>query len=187
MHNLSRMTRLRIALSVLALSLTLVACAADSGVTSDDDPVTADGIGTSPSDPVVVCEASADGYPVRCKASPDAVRAVHVQPCGLWWSPGTPELAVARHAAAPTDPDMAQIALPDGLSCSALLAAAPAVVTSQGGAAVVYYVNAPALAEKPIKPDTRWCAWPPSYTNPDAACCTSECVQTGTETVCSSN
>lgn len=40
---------------------------------------------------------------------------------------------------------------------------------------------------KPIKPGTRWCAWPPSCTNPDAACCTAECVQIGTETLCSND
>ncbi len=43
------------------------------------------------------------------------------------------------------------------------------------------------VAGKPIKPGTRWCAWPPSCTNPDAACCTAECVQIGDQTVCSND
>lgn len=186
----------RIALSTLLACLTLTACAGyDNGVTADDvqaddDPVAApgddNGIGTSPSDPLVTCEASA-GAGVQCKLSAAGARAVHVQPCGLWWSPSTATLAVARRDAAPTDPDMAQLALPGGLSCSALIASAPAVAASQGGATVVYYVSAPGFTEKPIKPGTRWCAWPPSCTNPDAACCTSECVQIGDETICSND
>lgn len=174
----------RIALSMimaLALSMFALACSSDpAGVTaddvvSDDEPAQADGIGTSPSDPLISCEAPT-GSAVHCKLS-EGARFAHVQPCGLWWSPGVSELAVARHDAKPTDPDMAQLALPGGLSCSALIAAAPAVVASQGGAAVVYYVNAPGLvSEKPVRPWTRWCAWPPSCTNPDAACCTATCV-----------
>lgn len=192
------MTRLRIVLSTLALSLTLFACAADdSAVTADDEPTAvsaptpdegADGIGTSPSGPVLSCEAPANGSAVNCKMSYAGARASHVQPCGLWWSPVSIALADARHTAAPTSPDMAQLALPGGLSCSALIAAAPAVVSSQGGADVVYYVSAPGLvAEKPIKPGTRWCVWPPSCTNPDAACCTAECVVIGDQTVCSND
>ena len=88
---------LRIVFSLLLISC---ACAAPSEV-SDDDPNTADGIGTSPSEPA--------SKPLECP--PD--------PCGLW-------LTEARHAARPDAPDAVQYARPGGLSCAWLLASAPA-------------------------------------------------------------
>lgn len=115
----------RSVLSCLALSLLLGACAPDSGVTADDDPITANGIGTSPSDP----------GPVQF----DALGAI--KPCGLWIAASL-DLAEARHAAAPASPDMAQYPLPGGLACSALVAAVPAVQASRGGVAVVRYFDA---------------------------------------------
>lgn len=141
----------RIVLSSFVLCLVLTACASRDSLNDDivdlqspEPPPEDNGIGTSPSGPIMICEASPDGLSVQCEgAAAPSARAAHVLPCGLWWSPTSTALAVARHDAAPTDPDMAQLALPGGLSCSALLAAAPAVVASQGGAAAVYYVQAP--------------------------------------------
>lgn len=56
----------RIVLSCVLFSL--VACASDPGATADDDPASADGIGTSPSDPegLVALEALIGTVPDAC-------------------------------------------------------------------------------------------------------------------------
>lgn len=117
----------RIVLScLLLLGLLVFAC---------DAPTENPGIGTSPS-------VEADDEPVTSLESP----LVAVRPCGLWIA-ATPALAELRYQQAPAQPDMKQFALPGGLSCSAMVAAKPAVEASWGGAAVVYYVaNAPLAA-----------------------------------------
>lgn len=110
----------RIVLSaLLLLGLCMSAC----------DEYVAQGIGTSP---------SADDDPVAVHAAP----VEHVQPCGLWVG-ASPAAAEARATAAPTEPDMVQLPRPGGLSCSALIAAQPAVEASYVGYSVVRYVGAP--------------------------------------------
>lgn len=91
----------------------------------------------------VAMVACTDGEPVDSAQS-----AISAYPCGLWVAQ-TDVLAEARHAAAPTNPDMVQLWLPDGLSCSALILATPAVILSWhggDGAAVIHYVHAPGAA-----------------------------------------
>lgn len=67
-------------------------------------------------------------------------------PCGLWIA-ATPEAADARWKAAPTNPDMVQLALPNGLACVDLIVATATIEANWhgGGHAVVHYVHAPGV------------------------------------------
>jgi hypothetical protein len=115
----------RIVLSALAVSLLcLVACAPEGAKPADDDPAPAlveTGIGTSP---------SGDLQASVCSPAPES--------CGIWVA-DTKSEAELRHAAAPRQPDAQVWALPGGLSCAALNAAAPAAVANRGGGAFVLY------------------------------------------------
>lgn len=83
---------------VLSLPLILVAaCAPNGAVELDDDPITADGIGTSPSECVGACDP--EGIAVRRAPEPD----IAPPSCGVWFDVST--AAADARALACTPPD----------------------------------------------------------------------------------
>ena len=118
----------RIVLSSLLLFVLALAACAESW-SADDEPA------ASSARAVEVVDAGSTGNGIGTSPSLAGVKS-----CGLWFAhEGGIAAAESRHLAAPSSPDLLQVPLPGGLSCSSLIA-----VSIEhpyfAGRSVVYYV-----------------------------------------------